>query len=94
MAARSPFPPVAEQLDRIRVGVDELIPEEELVAKLERSRRAAKPLVVKCGYDPTRPDLHVGHTVTLRKLGDFQALLKVEVSALVSPVWRAERLSV
>jgi tyrosyl-tRNA synthetase len=74
MAARSRFPPVAEQLDRIRVGVDELIPEEELVAKLERSRKAGKPLVVKCGYDPTRPDLHVGHTVTLRKLGDFQAL--------------------
>ncbi|MGH7589390.1 MAG: tyrosine--tRNA ligase [Gemmatimonadota bacterium] len=74
MAARSPFPPVAEQLDRIRVGVDELIPEEELVAKLERSRKTGKPLVVKCGYDPTRPDLHVGHTVTLRKLGDFQAL--------------------
>ncbi|MGH7543314.1 MAG: tyrosine--tRNA ligase [Gemmatimonadota bacterium] len=74
MAARSPFPPVAEQLDRIKAGVDELIPEEELVAKLERSRMAGKPLVVKCGYDPTRPDLHVGHTVTLRKLGDFQAL--------------------
>lgn len=74
MAARSPFPPIAEQLDRIRVGVDELIPEEELVAKLERSRKAGKPLVVKCGYDPTRPDLHVGHSVTLRKLGDFQAL--------------------
>ncbi|HKY59927.1 MAG TPA: tyrosine--tRNA ligase [Gemmatimonadota bacterium] len=74
MAARSSFPPVAEQLDRIRAGVDELIPEEELVAKLERSLEAGKPLVVKCGYDPTRPDLHVGHTVTLRKLGDFQAL--------------------
>ena len=74
MAARSPFPPVAEQLDRIKAGVDELIPEEELVAKLERSRSTGEPLVVKCGYDPTRPDLHVGHTVTLRKLGDFQAL--------------------
>ncbi|HET6342277.1 MAG TPA: tyrosine--tRNA ligase [Gemmatimonadota bacterium] len=74
MAKRSPFPPVAEQLDRIRVGVDELIPEDELVAKLERSRKTGAPLVVKCGYDPTRPDLHVGHTVTLRKLGDFQAL--------------------
>jgi tyrosyl-tRNA synthetase len=74
MAAGSPFPPVEEQLVRIRAGVDELIPEEELVAKLERSRKAGKPLVVKCGYDPTRPDLHVGHTVTLRKLGDFQAL--------------------
>lgn len=74
MAARSPFPPVADQLDRIRVGVEELIPEDELVAKLERSRKTGAPLVVKCGYDPTRPDLHVGHTVTLRKLGDFQAL--------------------
>jgi len=74
MTPRVPFPPVAEQLDRIRAGVDELIPEEELVAKLEGSRKAGKPLVVKCGYDPTRPDLHLGHTVTLRKLGDFQAL--------------------
>ncbi|MGH7573208.1 MAG: tyrosine--tRNA ligase, partial [Gemmatimonadota bacterium] len=38
------------------------------------SRETGKPLIVKCGYDPTRPDLHVGHTVTLRKLGDFQEL--------------------
>ena len=74
MAAPAPFPPVAEQLERIRAGVDELVPEDELVAKLERSREAGKPLVVKCGYDPTSPDLHVGHAVTLRKLRDFQAL--------------------
>ncbi|MGH7564753.1 MAG: tyrosine--tRNA ligase [Gemmatimonadota bacterium] len=68
------FPPVEEQLERIRAGVEELIPEQELTAKLERSRETGKPLAVKCGYDPTRPDLHVGHAVTLRKLRDFQEL--------------------
>ncbi len=68
------FPAVEEQLELIRAGADELIPESELAVKLERSRESGKPLVVKCGYDPTRPDLHVGHTVTLRKLADFQDL--------------------
>ena len=68
------FPPVEEQLERIRTGTEELLPEPELITKLERSRRDGKPLAVKCGYDPTRPDLHVGHAVTLRKLRDFQEL--------------------
>jgi tyrosyl-tRNA synthetase len=74
MAAERSFAPVEEQLARIREGAEDLLPEDELVAKLERSRRAATPLVVKCGYDPTRPDLHLGHTPTLRKLRDFQKL--------------------
>ncbi|MGH7551210.1 MAG: tyrosine--tRNA ligase [Gemmatimonadota bacterium] len=74
MFGRIPFPPVEEQLDRIRAGAEEVIPEQELTAKLERSREIGEPLTVKCGYDPTRPDLHVGHAVTLRKLRDFQEL--------------------
>ena len=52
----------------------DLLPEEELVEKLERSRESGEPLMVKLGFDPTRPDLHLGHTVTLRKLRDFQQL--------------------
>jgi len=68
------FPPVAEQMAVIRRHAVDLLPEDELVAKLERSRETSTPLVVKLGFDPTRPDLHLGHTVTLRKLRDFQCL--------------------
>ncbi len=68
------FPPVEEQLRQIRRGVVEIIPETELVQKLERSYRTGKPLVVKLGCDPSRPDLHLGHAVVLRKLRQFQDL--------------------
>ena len=68
------FPPVNEQMDLLRRGVEQIIPEEELVQKLERSRRAKRPLKVKLGCDPSRPDLHLGHTVVLRKLRHFQDL--------------------
>lgn len=74
MAEKRSFPPVDEQLAVIRRDAVDLLPEEELVAKLERSRATGRPLVVKLGFDPTRPDLHVGHTVTLRKMRDFQRL--------------------
>lgn len=69
-----PFPPVAEQIDLIRRDALEIIPEEALVRKLERSYREDVPLRVKQGFDPTRPDLHIGHAVSLRKLRDFQEL--------------------
>jgi tyrosyl-tRNA synthetase len=68
------FPPVDEQIGLIRRGAAEVIVEAELRAKLERSRRAGVPLKVKLGLDPTAPDLHLGHTVVLRKLRDFQDL--------------------
>lgn len=68
------FPPVAEQLAAIREGVLEIVGEEELVRKLERAQRTGRPLVVKQGFDPTRPDLHLGHAVSLRKLRTFQEL--------------------
>lgn len=68
------FPAVAEQLEIIRRDAVEVVPEEELVRKLERSYRTGEPLRIKQGFDPTRPDLHIGHAVSLRKLRDFQEL--------------------
>jgi len=68
------FKPVEEQLAYIKKGVAEIIPEPELVAKLEASRKTGKPLRVYLGVDPTAPDLHLGHTVVLRKLKHFQDL--------------------
>jgi tyrosyl-tRNA synthetase len=68
------FASVNEQMDVIRRGAVEIIPEEELARKLERSARAGKGLIVKQGFDPTRPDLHIGHAVSIRKLRDFQDL--------------------
>ena len=68
------FKPVEEQLAYLKKGVAEVIPEPELVSKLEASRKAGKPLRVYLGVDPTAPDLHLGHTVVLRKLKHFQDL--------------------
>src|SRR5690242_4485930 len=66
------FPPVAEQLALIRRGVEKIVPEAELAAKLERSLKTGTPLRVKYGIDPTGIDVHLGHTVPLRKLRQFQ----------------------
>jgi len=68
------FAPVDEQLEYIRKGAAEIIPESELRHKLEDSRKTGKPLRVKAGFDPTAPDLHLGHTVLIRKLKHFQDL--------------------
>jgi tyrosyl-tRNA synthetase len=68
------FKPVEEQLAYIKKGVAETIPEPQLAAKLEDSRKTGKPLRVYLGVDPTAPDLHLGHTVVLRKLKHFQDL--------------------
>ena len=68
------FPPLKEQMDLIRRGVSEIIPEDDLVKKLERSIKTNTPLRVKLGCDPSRPDLHLGHSVVLRKLRQFQDL--------------------
>jgi tyrosyl-tRNA synthetase len=68
------FKPVEEQLAYLKKGVAEIIPENELVAKLENSRKTGKPLRVYLGVDPTAPDIHLGHTVVLRKLKHFQDL--------------------
>jgi len=68
------FLPVDEQLAYIKKGSAEIIRESELRSKLEKARSSGKPLRVKAGFDPTAPDLHLGHTVLLRKLKHFQDL--------------------
>jgi tyrosyl-tRNA synthetase len=68
------FAPVEEQLTYLKKGAAEIIREPDLRAKLEKSRATGKPLRVKLGMDPTAPDLHLGHTVVLRKLKHFQDL--------------------
>ena len=70
----SNFAPVDEQLAYLKRGAAEIIREADLRDKLERSRASGKPLRVKLGMDPTAPDLHLGHTVVLRKLKHFQDL--------------------
>ena len=69
-----PFPPVEEQLAVIRRGVEKVVPEDELAGRLEKSRRTNTPLRVKYGIDPTGIDVHLGHTVPLRKIRQFQEL--------------------
>ena len=69
-----PFPSLNEQMDLIKRGVSEIIPEADLVQKIERSIKSNTPLKVKLGCDPSRPDLHLGHSVVLRKLRQFQDL--------------------
>ena len=66
------FPEVEKQWAYISKGSNEIIPEKELREKLERSYQTGVPLRVKAGFDPTAPDLHLGHTVLIRKLKHFQ----------------------
>lgn len=68
------FPTLNEQMDVIRRGTVDLLPEDELVKKIENSKKKNKPLVIKQGFDPTAPDIHLGHTVGIRKLKQFQDL--------------------
>ncbi len=65
---------VDEQLTLIKQGCQEIIREEELKARLEKAIATGKPLRVKAGFDPTAPDLHLGHTVLIQKLKHFQDL--------------------
>jgi tyrosyl-tRNA synthetase len=68
------FLPVSKQMELIRRGVEEILPEDELEKKLQKSINTNKPLKIKLGCDPSRPDLHIGHGVVLRKLRHFQDL--------------------
>ena len=68
------FPDINTQMDLIKKGTEEIIPEEELVKKIEKSIKGKIPLSIKCGCDPSRPDLHLGHGVILKKMRDFQDL--------------------
>jgi tyrosyl-tRNA synthetase len=67
-------PPIDEQVAQLTRGTDEVLPADGLRAKLEHAARSGRPLVVKLGCDPSRPDLHLGHAVVLRKLREFQDL--------------------
>ena len=67
-------PPVDEQLARIRLGTAAIVTDDELRGKLERARAAGRPLRIKVGFDPTAPDLHLGHTVVIQKMRQFQDL--------------------
>ena len=68
------FQPVDEQLDLLQKGAAEIIRVSDLRERLEESRKTGRPLRVKAGFDPTAPDLHLGHTVLMRKLRHFQQL--------------------
>jgi len=68
------FRPIEEQLALIRRGTEKILPEEELVARLKQSRETGVPLRVKYGIDPTGVDVHLGHTVPMRKMRQFQEL--------------------
>jgi tyrosyl-tRNA synthetase len=67
-----PMPSVKEQLALLCRGALEILPRSDFESKLNRSVKTHKPLVVKCGFDPTAPDLHLGHTVLLQKMRQFQ----------------------
>src|SRR3569833_2184261 len=68
------FAPVDEQIAYLKKGAAEIIRESDLRERLEKSRQSGKPMRVKAGFDPTAPDLHLGHTVLLRKMKHFQDL--------------------
>lgn len=63
-----------EQLKELKRGTEEILPEKDLLAKLEKSVKSGKPLIVKAGFDPTAPDIHLGHTVLIQKMAQFQKL--------------------
>ncbi len=88
----SSFAPVDEQLAYIRKGAAEIIRESELREKLEKSRATGKPLRVKAGFDPTAPDLHLGHTVLIRKLKHFQDMGHTGIF-LIGSAHRSDRRS-
>jgi tyrosyl-tRNA synthetase len=68
------FRPPEEQLKQLKKGAAEIVSEGELLAKLKKSYESKKPLRIKAGFDPSRPDLHIGHTVLLNKMRQFQQL--------------------
>jgi len=70
----STFLPVDEQMDLLQKGAAEIIRVSDLRERLEESRKTGRPLRIKAGFDPTAPDLHLGHTVLMRKLSHFQQL--------------------
>ncbi|ADV84442.1 tyrosine--tRNA ligase [Terriglobus saanensis] len=74
MTTQHTFPPPQEQLDLITKGAAEIIPVDDLTRRIEASIASGTPMRIKAGFDPTAPDLHLGHTVLMRKLRHFQQL--------------------
>src|SRR5258708_20214793 len=70
----SSVPSAQEQLKLLKKGIVDLVSEKELLEKLEKSVKTGKPLRVKAGFDPSAPDLHLGHTVLINKMRQFQLL--------------------
>src|SRR6201993_199505 len=70
----SGFPSLEDQLDLITKGAAEIVPLEALKERISQSIASGKPMRIKAGFDPTAPDLHLGHTVLIRKLRHFQQL--------------------
>src|SRR5215813_14029986 len=68
------FPSLEDQLDLITKGTAEIIPLDSLKERIQQSIASGKPMRIKAGFDPTAPDLHLGHTVLIRKLRHFQQL--------------------
>ncbi|HEX2918918.1 MAG TPA: tyrosine--tRNA ligase, partial [Edaphobacter sp.] len=68
------FPSVEEQLDLITKGAAEILPMDALKERIQQSINTRTPMRIKAGFDPTAPDLHLGHTVLIRKLRHFQQL--------------------
>ena len=68
----SMFPTLNEQMDILKSGAAEVLPEDEIVKKVEYAIKKNKPMIIKLGCDPSRPDLHIGHAVVLRKMRQFQ----------------------
>ena len=84
----SKFLPVNEQLDLLQKGAEEIIRVADLRERLEESRKTGRPLRVKAGFDPTAPDLHLGHTVLMRKLRHFQQLGHTVIFLIGDPTGR------
>lgn len=69
------IPPLAEQIAVLERGAVDLEPRAELLTRLEHSHRTQKPLKIKAGFDPTAPDLHLGHTVLMQKMRDRKSVV-------------------
>src|ERR1700728_975567 len=82
------FLPVDEQMDLLEKGAAEIIRVSDLRERLEDSRKTGRPLRVKAGFDPTAPDLHLGHTVLMRKLRHFQQLGHTVIFLIGAPTGR------
>ncbi len=65
---------IKNDIELLKRGTEEIIPLEDFEKKLERSEKENKPLIIKAGFDPTAPDIHLGHTVLLRKMKHFQEM--------------------